>query len=283
MVKALAFTHIWIALGAAGAAAATLLVHGYAWTDWDALARSGVTGIAVATGCIYTWQRRVKLHKNPAGVPVERRFFLRRAENPLAIGWGFLALAWLAASYPVSPAWYTIATSQPIPLVGMALLALGYASNPLTGGNGWREIPYMKWPVIAVAWGLVTGWLPLQFLPDTAVLDSWTVAASVGAQTVFVAGLTLPFDVRDLPIDSVALRTLPQRTGVRSTSAVALTLVCLSSLGVLLLDPHWGRAGAGFAAAGGILMASRIRREWVYSLWLDGCLILQGALAFLLD
>lgn len=282
MVKPLAFTHIWIALGAAGAAAATLLVRGYALGDWDPLARSGIAGIAVATGCVYTWQRRVKLHKNPMGVPVARRAFLRRAENAMALMWGALAMAWVVGSYAVWPAFYEVVTSHPVAMGGMAMLALGYASNPLTGGRGWREIPQLKWPVIASAWGLVTGWLPLQFLPDALIIDGWTVAASVAVQTVFVAGLTLPFDVRDLPIDPITLKTVPQRKGIRSTSALALALVALSSLGFMLLDPHWGRAGAGLAAAGGIILATRVRREWVYSLWLDGCLILQGVLAFLM-
>ena len=282
MVKALAFTHIWIALGAAGAAAATLLVHGYSWGDWEPLARSGIAGIAVATGCVYTWQRRVKLHKNPMGVPVARRTFLRRAENAMALMWGALAMAWLAGSHAVWPVFQEIVIAHPIAIGGMALLAIGYASNPITGGRGWREVPHLKWPVIAVAWGLVTGWLPLQLLPDALTLDGWTVAASVAVQTAFVAGLTLPFDVRDLPIDPVALQTVPQRTGIRWTAAMALVLVALSSLGFMHLDPHLGRAGAGLAAAGGIAMTRRIQREWVYSLWLDGCLILQGVFAFLM-
>lgn len=282
MVKALAFTHIWIALGAASAAAATLLAQGSAWGDWDALARSGIAGIAVATGCVYTWQRRVKLHKHPTGVPVARRTFLRRAENAMALVWGVLALAWLAGSHALWPRLYAVAISHPFALGGMAILALGYASNPLTGGRGWRDVPHLKWPVIAAAWGLVTGWLPLQFLPHAAGMNGWTVAASVATQTVFVAGLTLPFDVRDLPIDPVALRTVPQQTGIQSTSALALALVALSSLGFVFLDPHLGRACAGLAAAGGIVVAARVRREWVFSLWLDGCLILQGVLAFLM-
>ena len=30
----------------------------------------------------------------------------------------------------------------------------------------------------------------------------------------------------------------------------------------------------------GTAFAPTIRKEWVFSLWLDGCLILQGVLAF---
>jgi hypothetical protein len=32
----------------------------------------------------------------------------------------------------------------------------------------------------------------------------------------------------------------------------------------------------------GIVLVPSVRHEWIFSLWLDGCLILQGVLAFLL-
>ena len=53
-------------------------------------------------------------------------------------------------------------------------------------------------------------------------------AYAIGVQMLFVAGITLPFDVRDLAIDPVELRTVPQQSGVRFTTALAITLVVLS-------------------------------------------------------
>ena len=73
MVRLVAFTHIWIALGAVGAAAATVLTQGYTMGNWDRFTWAGLTGIGIATGCIYTLQRRIKLLKNPSGIPRGRR------------------------------------------------------------------------------------------------------------------------------------------------------------------------------------------------------------------
>jgi len=282
MVKLLAFTHIWIALGAFGAAAATVLGHGHAVEEWSVFTWSGLTGIGVATGCVYTLQRRIKLRKNPSGIPRERRVFLERWENPMAWGWSVLAVAW---AWTCVPEWQNaigLAWDHTAVLLGVAALALGYASNPITGGHGWRDIPRLKWPVIALAWGLVTGWLPLQFLPPGVALNEWAEVESIGVQMLFVAGITLPFDVRDLAIDPVELRTVPQQSGVRFTTALAITLVVLSMGGFWGFDTSSARAIAGAVALVGIALVPSTREEWIFSLWLDGCLILQGVLAFLL-
>lgn len=282
MVKLVAFTHVWIALGAFGAAAATVLGHGHAVEEWSVFTWSGLTGIGVATGCVYTLQRRIKLRKNPSGIPRERRVFLERWENPMAWGWSVLAVAWAWACAPEWRSAVGLASDHPTVLFGVATLALGYASNPITGGRGWRDIPRLKWPVIALAWGLVTGWLPLQFLPSDVALGEWAAVESIGVQTLFVAGITLPFDVRDLTIDPAELRTVPQQSGVRFATALAITLVVLSMGGFWGLDTSSARAIAGAVALVGIVLVPSVRHEWIFSLWLDGCLILQGVLAFLL-
>ena len=282
MVKLVAFTHIWIALGAFGAAAATVLSHGQTVEEWSVLTWSGLTGIGIATGCVYTLQRRIKLHKNPSGIPHERRVFLERWENPMTWGWSVLAVAWAWACAPEWRSAVGLALDHPAVLFGVGTLALGYASNPITGGRGWRDIPRLKWPVIALAWGLVTGWLPLQFLPTGVELSGWTAVESIWVQTLFVAGITLPFDVRDLSIDPAELRTVPQQSGVRFTSALAITLVVLSMGGFCGFDTSPARAIAGAVGLVGITLVPFARYEWIFSFWLDGCLILQGVLAFLL-
>lgn len=282
MVKLVAFTHIWIALGAFGAAAATVLTQGHATGNWDHFTWAGLTGIGIATGCIYTLQRRIKLLKNPSGIPRDRRIFLEKHGYKIAVGWGTLTVGWVLSYTSQWEGFIDVALSNPLVLGGMAILSLGYASNPFTGGRGWRDIPRLKWPVIALAWGLVTGWLPLQFISTASAIDGWTIWKGIGAQTLFVAGITLPFDVRDVFIDSAELRTVPQQTGTRFTTALAVVLV-LIAMGVFYsFDLSLARTAAGALALIGIALAPTVRKEWVFSLWLDGCLILQGVLAFLL-
>ena len=282
MVRLVAFTHIWIALGAVGAAAATVLTQGYTMENWDRFTWAGLTGIGIATGCIYTLQRRIKLLKNPSGIPRARRNFLEQHGNKLAISWGVLAVGWACGFASEWEGFVDVALSNPLVLGGMAILSLGYASNPFTGGRGWRDIPRLKWPVIAIAWGLVTGWLPLQFISPVSALDGWTMGASIGAQTLFVAGITLPFDVRDVFIDPAELRTVPQQTSTWFTTALAAGLVLISMGAFYGLDHSSAHTATGALALIGIVLALTVRKEWVFSLWLDGCLILQGVLAFLL-
>ena len=116
---------------------------------------------------------------------------------------------------------------------------------------------------------------------QASALDGWRLGASIGAQTLFVAAITLPFDVRDVFIDSAALRTVPQQTSTRFTTALAVVLVLVSMGAFYGLDHSLARTSAGAMALIGIVLAPTVRKEWVFSLWLDGCLILQGVLAFL--
>ncbi|MAI23172.1 MAG: hypothetical protein CL828_03860 [Crocinitomicaceae bacterium] len=282
MVKLLAYTHVWIAFAATGAAFATAISSGYPIGDCNAFASGGLLGIGVATGCMYTLQRRIKLLKNPLGIPHERRNFLVKWGKPMAWGWGLIAVVWTLTFASEWRSFLMVILDHTAILGSVIILALGYASNPISGGRGWRDIPRLKWPVIALAWGVVTGWLPLQFLPSANALDGWTATKSIGLQTLFVAGITLPFDVRDLHVDPMQLRTLPQQTSVRFTIALALILVLMSMGCFWALDSSPARAIAGAIAFAGIVLVSSIRKEWIFSLLLDGCLILQGVLAFLL-
>ena len=282
MVRLVAFTHIWIALGAVGAAAATVLSQGYAMGNWDRFTWAGLTGIGIATGCIYTLQRRIKLLKNPSGIPRDRRIFLEKHGYKIALGWGTLTVGWALSYASQWKDFIDVALSNPLGLGVMAILSLGYASNPFTGGRGWRDIPRLKWPVIAFAWGLVTGWLPLQFVSPASALDGWAIWKGIGAQTLFVAAITLPFDTRDVFIDPAALRTVPQQTSTRFTTALAVALALIAVGAFYGLDHSLARTAAGAIGLIGIALAPTVRKEWVFSLWLDGCLILQGVLAFLL-
>jgi hypothetical protein len=161
---------------------------------------------------------------------------------------------------------------------GIFILTWGYASNPFTGGHGWRDIPRAKWPAIALVWGVSTGWMPLDWVGAPVDSARWL---NLAAQTAFIAGITLPFDVRDVSIDSSALKTMPQVVGLRYSGLLALSLVVISALLFLSIDPGLGRVAASGFALIGILLSMRNSNEWVCSLWLDGCLILQSVLAFL--
>lgn len=278
MIKLLAYTHIWIAMGAAAAAAATAMAIG-PHSQWSPMQFEGMGLVMLATGGAYTAQRLIKLQRDPGQIPWGRRQFLDRWKGVLIVWWiGLAAGGWAWGGFNAS-IWMEWARQHaPVLAIGL-VLALGYASNPFSGSAGWREVPHFKWPVIALTWGIVTGWIPCEWgLEPVPNMTQWGHAI---AQTCFVAGITLPFDVRDLDIDAPRLRTMPQVAGIRRTTWLALGLVLLSMIGFALMDPSWGRVGTGAVALFAIIAAERNTSEWIFSLWLDGCLLLQGILAFL--
>ena len=157
-----------------------------------------------------------------------------------------------------------VAFSNPLVFGGMAILSWG--THPTL--YEWSRLARNPAPEMAsyrLAWGLVTGWLPAVHFPVSA-LDGWTLGASIGAQTLFVAGITLPFDVRDVFIDPAELRTVPQQTSTRFTTALAVGLVLIAMGAFYCLDHSSARTAAGAMALIGIALAPTIRREWVFSL-----------------
>lgn len=277
MIKSLAYTHIWIALGAGSAAAASMLMVQPHLAVWPA-AGQGIALLTAFTGLAYTIQRLVKLHRHPDRIPEQRRLFLKTWRWALISGWSVALTAACVWAYPEIGYWWAWMNENLILVGGIFILTWGYASNPFTGGRGWREVPRAKWPAIALVWGVSTGWMPLDWVEAPADSIRWL---NFAAQTAFVAGITLPFDVRDVGIDSSALKTMPQVVGLRFAGLLALGLVSISGLLFFSIDPGWGRVAATGFALVGILISMRHSSEWVCSLWLDGCLILQGVLAFL--
>jgi len=277
MVKILAYTHVWIALGAASAALATL--HSIHPTlPWNEFPWYCLGAIVAATGLVYTFQRIIKLRRNPNSMPMSRRAFLDRWKWSLLSFWSVVVIGLIVAEPTECCGCLHWTPQQLVILLIIGVLAVGYASNPFGRGPGWRDQPRLKWPVIAVVWGLVTGWFPAQWVDPTHFIDEWTQFA---LQFGFVAGITLPFDCRDLSIDSPKLKTTPQLIGVQNTMRLAIFLVAASAVGFFIADVNLARFMVCGIAIIGMVFSQIRQEEWVYSLWIDGTLILQGLLSFL--
>jgi hypothetical protein len=105
----------------------------------------------------------------------------------------------------------------------------------------------------------------------------WGIAIS---QALFVAGITVPFDVRDLNLDPTEFQTWPQLWGASPSIRIALFLLASSALGFVFFDLNMGRVVVALLALPIVAWTVRPRKEAVYSLLLDGLLILQGSAVF---
>ena len=215
----------------------------------------------------------------PQNMPADRRQFIEKWFEWVMSSWVIGVLIWLVTFWNSLFPWLNALTAGWPLVLALLALALGYASNPfLNQGNGWRDVSRMKLPVIAITWGLATVWVPGVMSGE----GPWEVNLIVRAiaQSTFIAGLTIPFDVRDLQIDPAAMNTVPQRIGLRRAAVIALLLILLSGCFFMAAGNALAPMIAAACAIPGVIYGRSSREEWLYSIILDGCLIVQGFVIF---
>ncbi len=109
---------------------------------------------------------------------------------------------------------------------GFAMLTFFYAI-PFLKYKNLRNFTGLKITIVAVVWAGVTVLVPLvnegiSLVPITIGNEVWI---SFVQRFLFVFVLTLPFEIRDLQFDELALGTLPQRVGIRKTKTIGVVML----------------------------------------------------------
>ena len=189
----LSFTHIWISLGAF----ATTLVSGV-WSSHDlALQGTGIlmaTWVALSTGLGYSVQRAIKHAKHPQNMPSRRERFWTAHGRTMLVAWGLLWLAFNLRFFDELQ-WHRPERQTVVALLGLASLA--YSVVPGFAG-GLRRVTWLKVPLIAGVWATATTMHP------EAAFEPLLWAQ----RFIFIASLTLPFDIRDLEVDEQHIQTV---------------------------------------------------------------------------
>jgi len=183
---------------------------------------------------------------------------------------------------------FQLATYQLIVLGMTGLISLAYAYPFIPSERGkisLRLVPGMKLWTIVLVWTISCVILPIAPLEwNTSLIVLFTLQ-----QAAFVTALTIPFDIRDLPVDWPQQRTIPQMLGVKRARNLALAFLLFSAasgLFLYLLDEisvnilliHW----SVLTASGALISKTQTESiELYFSIAIDGMLILQGA-SFLL-
>ena len=148
----------------------------------------------------------------------ERNAYMKRYGTTLFIIWAAILVAALL--------FVEVMLSTSTFIVGGFLITTGfmYALVPA------REIAYLKLPFISLVWAIATVIFPVYLTGLEGDIDMWTVFAIVLSRGLYIAGLTIPFDVRDLDIDQLSMKTVPQTIGVASSLYWAMILVGSSAI-----------------------------------------------------
>ncbi|WP_396632159.1 hypothetical protein [Maribacter sp. R86514] len=106
----------------------------------------------------------------------------------------------------------------------LAVITGLYALPVLPKNKNFRSLSGLKILIVAAVWAGAT-----VILPSVSVLDeiSWNVKIETAQRFLFVLILLVPFEIRDLKYDSAALKTLPQRLGVKTTKMIGFVWTIL--------------------------------------------------------
>jgi 4-hydroxybenzoate polyprenyltransferase len=156
---------------------------------------------------------------------------------------------------------------------------------------GLRNIPGIKLFLIALVWSLSTVLLPILELDSSTVfyISSSDTILLVAKRFLFVAAITIPFDIRDLFQDkSSALKTIPVMLGEKNAY-----LFCQALLGAYLVllflfresfDKNFFALTLTIVLSGWLIFKSNfLKNEYYYFLYLDGTLILQFLMLLLVN
>ncbi|PHS68077.1 MAG: hypothetical protein COB12_02345 [Flavobacterium sp.] len=140
--------------------------------------------------------------------------------------WGFLKVIQIVSLIALVYFAFQLSFETLLITGGFAMLTFFYAI-PFLKYKNLRNFTGLKITIVALVWSGVTVLIPLVNEGVSFGIEVWI---SFIQRFFFVFVLTLPFEIRDLQFDDLALGTLPQRVGVRKTKIIGITM-----LSVLLL------------------------------------------------
>jgi 4-hydroxybenzoate polyprenyltransferase len=273
LLRWLAYSNCWIALAAVSILQTGYLLQGMD-VRWDLLTL--LTG--TATWGVYLLIRVVAKSRIDQYKRDERwSFFLTNYRFMTAGAIFFLAVTLvLFFLVPVNVRWA---------LVIPGMIALLYGLPLVSGNKRLRDIGQLKIFLIAAVWAFTGSILPS--VAGAKVPDILTFVLFC-AQFLFIFGITLPFDIKDLESDRMNnVVTLPVLMGKTNTYTLAFLSLFMS--GALLqyamfLDgrPELGApVGVSLMIAGILVhMSGRVKGNLVYFFGIDGSIILQFLLVW---
>jgi hypothetical protein len=274
LVKILGYSHLIIALGAG----VTAYISGFSLGLGGDMSEAA-TLIGAFTGLGYTVQRFIKTRFFPLSAPPERIAFMKKYGVGLIVAWGIVLMAVIMFGA------VDFSTSANALVIFLIIISIAYAAIPL------REKAYLKLPLIAGVFALATVVYPV-LLAGFKLSDFTPILVTVLlARVLYIAGITIPFDVRDLNIDSVNMKTMPQQIGTKRSLQRAVILVGGSGVlwaGLLIMEAIPQIVGYSLLIHAIIsipfvspILAGRNRSEFFYSIVLDGLISFQFVILLL--
>lgn len=198
----------------------------------------------------------------------------------------------MIAVFSILPLVFFLNTSSKILLVSLALVSVAY-SLPIFSINdkhfGLRNIPGVKLFLIAAVWSLSCVLLPILEL-ESSIEASVSMNDSIiliAKRFLFIAAITVPFDIRDLFQDKTnELKTIPVILGERKALLICQGLLVIYLILLFLftksIDGNFLGLMLTIILSGWLIFKSTWQKnEYYYFFYLDGTMIVQFVMLLL--
>lgn len=269
-IQHLCYSNVWISLGAAAFSFLYFYLNGLP-PNWTFL-----SFIFFATLITYTYQRYQKLidQDRTSG---DRMEWMKA--HPIIVK-AILGISFIACATLV----FSLSFSSILLLLLLAVLSFLYAYkfNPYGGTKtNLRDVPGLKIILIGVVWA---GSSVLLIDIEFGKLNINSIFSFIG-MTLFIIGITIPFDIRDLHLDESSKKTIPQLIGYQPSILLAVVLLLSSSIFIYLGTGFnfWILLCASGLISFSIIPSSPRKSDLFYSFNIDGTLIVYPMIIYLLN
>jgi hypothetical protein len=148
-------------------------------------------------------------------------------------------------------------------------------------GKSLRDVPTLKIFVIAIVWVLFCVIFPAVI--ENVRINSVNILFYSLSVFTFMIAITIPFDVRDLDLDALTKKTIPQLIGEKKSSYLSAILLLISQVILFSVYPKHIYGITLFSSiALLVLMISKKRNgEFYFACLVDGLLLFQMVLILL--
>lgn len=172
-------------------------------------------------------------------------------------------------------------------LAPATVISLLYSYSYL-GNKKLREIPFLKIFFISLIWAYTTVFIPLG---GSGIIQYSSLILMFFQRFFFIFAITIPFDIRDIEKDRRSnLKTIPTEKGAGFSKVLAIVALFLSLILWMINKKGTGNVFHSlvpflFSAiyAGVLIILSKPQRKtFYYTFLVDGALVIQALMVFLL-
>jgi len=271
------YSNLWIAMCATAMCSQTqFILTGKLALNW-------LMGLVFfATLLVYALHRIIGISKVSEFRENERYAVIKKFKHHIS----FYALV---AGFGCAICFWNVSYSIKLSLIIPGIISLGYVIPFLKGRKRLRDFNHIKIFLIAIVWSWVTVFLPALEIGQATNLP---IGLMTLERALFIFSITLPFDIRDLKVDSHSeVQTIPAALGIEKTKTLGTISLTAASLTALInwfsfdynLNILLGVSFSFLSTWLFIRQSDKIKHDYFFTGLIDGTMILQFLLIWSLS